>query len=273
MLSPSEQALYFRSLSGSGRVLDKERVKRILAVSDAYAVKLLHKLAKRGAAIKVVKGVYVLATAEAVGQKGPPVIDPWAVLDEVMKRVQPEYFVAYVSAAYLHGAVTEIPFNITVAAPRQRRPFRLGSSRVIFHVVRKEKWFGTQRVRQSGEFVTVSDPERTLLDCASRPDLCGGADGLAEVALELAWKVKPGIVREYLRRSDDEGIAHRLGFIVSRLARHRAPRQVAPLIRVLSKGVGEGVHSLDPGRNRRGARMDPRWRVWVNADVEAWRRA
>ncbi len=273
MLSPSEQALYFQSLSQGLRVLDQARAKRILGVSDAYAAKLLHQLAKRGAAVKVAKGVYVLATADSVGQKGPPIVDPWPVLDDVMKRIQPEYFVAYVSAAYVQGAATEIPFNLSIAAPRQRRPVKIGLSRIAFHFVPKEKWFGTQRTRQSGEFITVSDPERTLLDCAHRPDLCGGAEGLAQIAWELAWKVKPRLVQEYLRRLGEPGIAQRLGFILSRLQRQKAPRQVAPLIRVLEAAVGQGIHSLDPNRSRRATRMDERWRIWVNADVEAWRHA
>jgi predicted transcriptional regulator of viral defense system len=181
--------------------------------------------------------------------------------------VEPAHYVAYASAAYLHGAANEVPFNPQVAAPRQHRPLRIGNARLTFHRVADTTW-GTQRLRQGGAYVTVSDPERTLLDCAARPDLCGGADGLAQLAIELVAKVRPPVLAGYLRRLRKPGVANRLGFIFA----HRS-RRAAPLQRVLERARTRGRYRLDPDQPRQRARFDPTWRVWVNVDVEAWRRA
>ncbi len=99
--------------------------------------------------------------------------------------------ISHWSALHYHGLTDQIPrkvFVLTtteVAVPRVRKiskkranEYRIGDTVYQFVQVKPERYFGTQEVWVGEARVTITDPERTLLDGLSTPEYCGD---LAEV--------------------------------------------------------------------------------------------
>lgn len=268
-LPPREQDLYFALLNKGKWVVTSSEAVQIARVSETHAWKMLHGLSKRHVLLRVGKGVYVVASPDAVYEEGQPPVDPFRVLDQLMRAFDLPYYAAYVTAAFLHGAAHEIPFNVHVATTRPRRPLRLGATLVSFHKVPAERMLGTTRMRQSGEYLTVSDVEKTLVDCADRLDLSGGADGLAQIAWELAAAADARKLAQYAEALGKPAAVHRLGFVLSQLARKKPSRAPSKLHKGLSRLVRKTVYPLDPARADAGD-IDPCWKLRVNTDVLGW---
>lgn len=270
---PREHAIYFGALGAGKWVLRTADAAALGGVTAAHARKLLHELHRKGVLVRAAKGIYALVPPEALRERKAPQVDAFRVLDQLMGALELRYYAAYMTAVHLHGAAHQLPFHVDVATPRPRRPLRLGRVRVAFHRVPEDRFAGTARLRQSGEYLTASDTELTLIDCADRLDLCGGAEGLAQVAWELAPRVDAAKLRKHATWFDANPALARLGFVLERIRDADARR--------VQDGVLQGIRAraprgrryvLDPALPAKGP-LDAAWRVRVNADVLGWRRA
>lgn len=271
-LPPREQDLYFALLNRGRWVVNTREAMAIASVSHGHARKILHSLHKRRALVRAGRGLYALCPPGGLYEGGEPSIDPFRVLDQLMNALELPYYAAYATAAFLHGGAHEIPFNVDVATPKVRRPILLGPTRIHFRAVPASRMFGAMRLRQAGEYLAVSDIEKTLLDCADRLDLCGGADGLAQIAYELAPGTDAKKLRQYASVYGSKPVVHRLGYVLAQLARKKPSRVPRPLSKVLKPLLGSAVYPLDPAAGDVGE-LDAHWKVRVNADVLGWMRA
>jgi predicted transcriptional regulator of viral defense system len=95
---------------------DAEKLMNIPA--DA-ARRLLSRLAKKGAIVRIERGKYVTAT----------VIDEWDVRELATRVVEPSY-VSFLSGLHLRGMSAQVPAETTIASTVSRRPFVLQGSKV-----------------------------------------------------------------------------------------------------------------------------------------------
>src|SRR3989304_3754753 len=165
-----EQDLYLELLARGRWIVTTAEASDLVGIRPIHASKVLHGLCRKGAIVRVGKGLYAVAAPGALRSPGggSTGVEPSRALDQLMKELGVEYYVGFITACFLHGAAEELPFVVDVASLRGRRPLRLGDTPVRFHRIPPELMFGTERVRQSGEYLTVSDREKTLLDCAYR---------------------------------------------------------------------------------------------------------
>ena len=103
------------------------------------------------------------------------VADPLVLISELMKGT--DYYVAYYSAANVHGLTEQMPFKTTVAVQKQMRPIRVGNIFASFVNLKKSRFFGDEETRYLDTILTISDIEKTLVDCVDRPALrrCSGS--------------------------------------------------------------------------------------------------
>lgn len=269
-LTPRQQHLYFALVQKGRWVVTTQDAITIEDISHGYARKLLHDLHRKDALVRAGKGMYVVAPPESLHEPGKPPIDPFKVLDQLMDALEIPYYAAYMTAAYLHGGAHHIPRTVTVATPQPRRPVRLGSTRITFHQVPMERMTGTLRMPQSGEYLTVSDVEKTLLDCADRFDLCGGPAGLAQIVWEIGTKVEASKLRKYAEEDGRQPVIQRLGYILAQLAYKKPSRVPRALYKALVPLRSERTYVLDPAREGE-AELDDYWNVRVNTDILGWR--
>lgn len=265
-LSHLEQTIYFASQRRGVNLLDADAVTRMVGTSRSHAINLLASMARKGALYRIGRGRYVVIPPTVLYERKGYVLDPQMVIDELMKahRSDGRYYVAYQSAAAIHGAAHQLPFVLLVAVPVQRRPIVLGQARIQFVQLKPAKFFGFQVTHYQESSLNVSDPEKTLLDCLERFDLCGGVAEVARTISVLIEEARPDTLSDYVMRMDNQALTQRLGLILERLGTVQTVDE--HLIANLASLVGNHTYPLDPHGPAAG-RVDARWRIRENIDV------
>ncbi|GAB4546104.1 MAG: hypothetical protein Kow0063_40340 [Anaerolineae bacterium] len=283
-LSHLEQTIYFASQRQGVNLLDADVVTRQVDVSRKHAVNLLSSMARKGALYRIGRGRYVVIPPDVLYGRKSYVIDPHLIIDELIQAdgAGNAYYVAYQSAAAIHGAAHQLPFALMIATPRQRRPIQLGQARIQFIQLKPSKFFGFREMVYHEARLKVSDREKTILDCLERFDLCGGVDEVARTISVLVEEIAADRLLDYLKRMDNQALTQRLGLILERLSTlqdsgelpsaalpaGQASRAVPDegLIAGIARLVGEHVYPLDP-HGPAGGELNTRWRIRENIDV------
>ena len=265
-LSHLEQTIYFACQRRGVNLLDADAATRLVDVSRKHAINLLSGMARKGALHRVGRGRYVVIPPDVLYQRKSYVIDPHLIIDELIKggNAGEPYYVAYQSAATIHGAAHQLPFALMVAVPRQRRPIELGQTQIQFVQLQPHKLFSFREMSYHEARLNVSDREKTMLDCLERFDLCGGVDEAARTISVLIEDAELGKLPDYVGRMNNQALTQRLGFILEHLSTLQAIDE--SLITDIAQLVGEHVYPLDP-HGPSGGPLNARWRIRENIDV------
>ncbi len=261
-LSPLQQTAYFAAAREGLHLLDADDVSRLVGVSQPHASKLLAEMAHKGALQRVGRGRYAVIPADVLYGRQTYVADPYQIIDALLSEYgEPGYYVAYQSAALAYGAAQQLPQALLVAVPRQRRSVTIGAARIEFIQVRAEKFFGYRTTRYHDAPLVISDPEKTVLDCLDRFDLCGGVDEVSRTIAALLPEIDAGRLLAYAPRMDNQALLQRLGYILEQLA---ADQPVAEdLLAGLARHVNRRAYLLDPHGPAQGP-THVRWRIREN---------
>jgi predicted transcriptional regulator of viral defense system len=251
-----------RLLASEGdRVFSTARARELaprVGLKNEYLWEALYHLRRNGWIVPLRRGLYALSPTV-------PGVTPAHEFEVAMALLEPAA-ISHWSALHHHGLTEQVPRKVfvltTTEAPvprvrgarasEARDGYAAGGTRFGFIQVKPERFFGTEKVWIGEARVTVTDPERTLLDGLSRPQYCGDftevlhAFGVHSSALDLERIV------EYALKLD-AATAKRLGWVLERegVASSELERLAALPIR--------GYRKLDPTGPRRG----PRNRHWM----------
>lgn len=176
--------------------------------SEQTARKVIGNLVRKGWLTRLVGGRYMFLPPE----HGPENLGENNVLALASAVVDPSY-VGWWSAAAYHGFTTQRPMSVTVAVLRQTRPQIVEGSEIRFVAVTSRKFFGSERVNVYGRTVTISSPEKTLVDCIDRPDLSGGTSELARIVHAAMKSVDADGLVESAFKMGSTALLQRLGFL------------------------------------------------------------
>lgn len=265
-LSPTEQKAYFALIRRGLAVARAEDLASAIGVSKQWAKNILSNLAKRGVAQRVGRGKYAVIPADVIYRRKSFVVDPFILASELMK--DSEYYVAYQSAAHIHGIVEQVPFKTTIAVVKQKRPVKVGNIQIEFVTLKRSKFFGWKEVKYSNAFLKVSDLEKTIIDSIDRQDLCGG---ISEAAMTLsnavaAEKLDWAKLVAYVRRFRSYALAQRLGFVLDRLIKTKGIRVEPKVLNDLECLTGSFIYPLDIRAPKKG-RVSKRWKIIENASL------
>jgi len=265
-LSHLEQTIYFAAQRQGMNLLDADAVTRLTAVSRPHAVNLLASMARKGVLHRVGRGRYAVIPPSVLHERKSYVTDPHLVIDELMNAagIGDRYYVAYQSAASIHGAAQQLPFVLQVALPVQRRPVKVGQGQIVFVRIQPQKLFGFRQMPYQEAVLSASDREKTLLDCLERFDLCGGVGEVARTGSILLEGIQTDTLLDYLDRMDNQALTQRLGLILERLSSVQQVDQ--DLIDGIAREAGPHTYLLDPHGPTEGP-VDGRWRIRENIDV------
>lgn len=233
-------------------------IQKRAGVSAGFARKLAHDLVQRGWLQRVRRGTYLLNPSRH-GPDALPDSDPFRVGSRLLRP----YYFAYATAAELHGFFPQASRVYYLVTTERRAVGARPATRFRVVRVRPARFFGTQSIVRRSETLVVSDPERTVLDCLSRPELSGGMAGVAQIfglaKPRLDWRR----FGSYLARLGRRSLALRAGFLAERVRpsvrpppswiRSRLARPSEPFVPLAPPSV----------HGRRGPR-DPRWHVIRN---------
>lgn len=233
-----------------------------VGLKDDYLLEALHHLRRNGWIVQLRRGLYAL-TAEVPG------VAPIHEFEIAMALVCPAA-VSHWSAMHFHGLTQQVPRRVYVltttaaSTPRKRAAgrsdwgegFSAGGADFSFVRVDAKRFFGTQQVWIGETRVTVTDPERTLIDGLSRPQYCGDfAEVMQAFQVRLADLDLDRII-DYAVRLDG-ATAKRLGWVLEHLG------LASPHLEQLLTVPVVGYRTLDPTGERRGP-CDRRWMIQVN---------
>lgn len=231
-------------------------------VDRPRAARLLRHLAGQGWVARLQRGLYTTVPLEADDPQHWSA-DPWAV---AIAALSPGYVGGW--TALHHWDLTDQVFSTTVfitSRPVPRRHRTIGDVRLELRHRPDRTLFGTRRVWREGTPVSVSDRERTLIDCLDDPSLGGGLRHTVEAiqtyaeAPDVAWEQ----LVEHGDRLGNRTVFKRLGYIVEALALAHQE-----LIDVCLARVSAGTGRLDPRRPAGGTTV-ARWGLQLNARIAA----
>ncbi len=239
----------------------KDEALDALSVSNTALKQSAARLVAKGRLAVLKRGFYVIVPAEYRAAGAPP--PPWYV-DDLMGHMGRPYYVGLLSAASLYGAGHQQPLSFQVVTDLPRRPLRVGRAEIRFYVKGDLQKTAIRKMKTETGFMRVSTPESTAFDLVRYPSASGGLSNIATVLSELSEE----IARDELLKTAESGgqaaLVQRLGYLL----------QVAgaeALAKTLARWVerrNPRVVLLRPGFATRGARVDRRFRVAVNEEVE-----
>jgi predicted transcriptional regulator of viral defense system len=143
---------------------------------ESRARGVLRRLHDRGWLQRAIGGRYVLLPPEWGAEK----VEDFDVYVLASATVETGY-VGWWAAASRHGFTTQVPSVLHVASDRQLAPREIQGTEVRYVKLTPKKFFGWQDMISFGRTFRISTPEKTIVDCVDRPDLCGGLVELARI--------------------------------------------------------------------------------------------
>lgn len=258
-LSHSQQLMLLRQLGEGGhRIWSCERAREILAeTSVAYVNQILHHLVRSGWLLRLRRGLYALS--QDVFQ-GAPIHE----FELAMALVQPAA-ISHWSALSVHGLTEQVPREVVVLTTQGHTVPRVdGRSGLIevggydfrFCRVGQVSFFGFETVWRGDSAISVTDPERTLLDGLCRPHLCGDF-GVVWQAFEQ--RIDSMDIEKICSYAKQLGVttAKRLGWVLDKLGVN------SPLLSELAEMPIRGYRPLDASGERLGS-CNSRWHIIEN---------
>lgn len=207
---------------------------RPLGIPEKSVSNVLYLLKEGGWLISLKRGLFALSKGFST--------EPLHEFEIAMALIEP-VAVSHWSALHHHGLTDQIPrqvFLLTtqqVTLPRQHQGtfgiYSINQIDYVFSRIKKELFFGIQRIWINRTEVFITDLERSLLDGLDKPQLCGGLNEVIN-AFQLS---KPQIDLEKIisyALQWDTAIIKRLGWVLSYIGIEE--NKLSKLLRVNVKG-------------------------------------
>lgn len=183
-------------------------------------------------------------------------------LDDLMKSLDKNYYLALLNAAALYGAAHQQP-QVVYVFSTPPAPRNIKSQNLVF--LTKSNWneeFIVQKKTQTG-FIKVSSPELTALD------LCTyiwkfGVNRVTTILIELYEEMKPSILRKIAKEYDTVSSLQRLGYILENFTKNE---KLINIIDVILQDKKTYYVPLSPKKEKKGE-YNHKWKIIVNMQIE-----
>lgn len=239
-------ATALREVLQPGDPTSLEEAALLLGTDTATASAALTHLASRGDVLKVRNALWVRTGASA---------DPY----RLGARVTSPYGFSYGTAFALHGAAATERSEILITSSRRFDSFEHEGIRYR----RTQPWTeeGRKKVSVGPEFVWVTTPEKTLVDCARIPSNVGGFAELLRAAAALP-RLDPQELLRWVDHYAEANLAARLGFLLE--TTERREEEVAILPELERRRPSTRNYLV---RDQRGGRLVARWNLIVPSNL------
>jgi len=246
-------------------IFSMERARELapeVGLKDSYLREALYHLRRNGWIVHLRRGLYALSASV-------PGVTPAHEFEVAMALVSPAA-ISHWSALHYHGLTEQVPRKVFVltttnaSVPRVRKTttlrirkgYAVGDTIFQFIQIKPDKYFGVEKVWIGETHVTITDPERTLLDGLSMPQYCGD---FAEVLHAFDVRGEHLDVERIVQYACKLGTAtaKRLGWVLQ----HQGidPARLDPLFKISMKGY----RKLDPTGPRKGP-CNRHWMIQEN---------
>jgi len=239
----------------------REECMTALNISQNAFQKSALRMSARNRLARVYKRFYVVVPLE---HSAAGIVPPdWFIVD-LMKHLDRPFYVGLLSAAEYHGAAHQRPQNYQVVTDQSMRPIACRGVGVRFFGKRDPARTPVQQIKGVTGYIPVSTPEATATDLVVYARQAGGLDRVLTVLQELAEQLDGQRLIKAIDANGQFVAAQRLGWLLDKAG---APEKAEPLARWLNKHRPLPA-KLEPSLPVRGSQRDPRWDLWINAEVE-----
>jgi predicted transcriptional regulator of viral defense system len=248
------------SFSAAGKtIFSIDDAQAFTGKSYSAAAALLGELVRKGWLVRLVPGKFLIVPLDA-GLERIPMADRFVIAREVLAPLP--YYVSHYSALELQQMTTQPVIRVYVTVPRQRTSRTIAGMEYRFVYANQRAFWGWEAMWVTDqEQVLVSDLEKTVLDCAARPDLCGGLSELAKGIWLRKDDLNEGQLVEYARRLDHKAAVKRVGFLMETYGLALESTDAFQSL------VNQRYSLLDPTLPDEGP-YRARWRLRINMDPE-----
>jgi len=261
-----ESAALFTSLASKGKlVFSITDAQKVSGKNYQATLQALYRLSNAGWLVNLGSGKYAIVSPEA-GSEAIPVVNRLVIGRELVGDVP--YYFSYDSALSLHNLITRPTPEVKISSPRRLQTKQVLKVRYKFVYSKPENIWGTELTWVSeGERISVSDLERTIIDCLARPDLTGGVSEVATALQIGANKFDWEKLVSYGKRFDNQAVMKRLGFLLELLDLTNQSK-----LKNLRALIGSSYALLDPYLPEDGYYLS-RWKLKINIDPDILEKA
>ena len=254
-------AAFIQDLAARGRsCFSFEDVEKLKSSTPMAIKAALRRLQKKGEIAMPYRGFYVIVPPD---YRAAGCLPPEQFIPDLMDHLGESYYAGLLSAAEYHGAAHQRPQVFQVVAAKSRRPMRCGKMRVEFIFRKNAAMIPTEPMNTPAGILKIATPEATALDLIGYVRHCAGLDNVATVLTELAEKIDAGRLLEMAELSPIAWV-QRLGYLIELVGAHEKAKVIAGYIQ-----EKRPVRTpLAPALGIKGSKMESRWRVFVNTEVE-----
>jgi len=258
-LSPQESRVVLALAEKKRREVGRTEIIELLGVKPKAADKVIESLRRKGWLERASWGEYLIIPPE----EGPDALGE-SNLFALASRITEHYYIGYGSAAAHYGLTTQHRKTIIIVTPAHLRSRQVGEGRVRIVNPKPRKFFGFGPVDVLGYKVTMSDREKTAIDCIDRPTLAGGVAEavsiLAAASRRLDW---PRAV-DYLERIESTALVRRFGWGMDHVKADMLADIRERLLRLAARGPQTWMGPNPESKVRGAVGYDKTWRLFVN---------
>lgn len=234
--------------------------------SEEVAKTDISRLLANGTIVSPWHNFYVIVPTE---YKLKGIVPPAFYLDQLMRHLDCNYYIALLNAAEMYGAAHQRPQNFTVFVEgKSLRSGIRGGTELLIHRREKLPMVFTRKFQTQTGYVNVSSPELTALDLVDAEQAVGGLTRVATVLAELAEEIRFSSLSPNLLDYYKTPVIQRLGYLLDAVLDEREKsdelfalaqstrRHFRKVALKTSKGVIDGCV------------LNKRWKIVVNQEIE-----
>lgn len=211
---------------------------------------ILSRLEERGFIERIERGKYIIIPLGS--EKGKYTLHEFIIGSYLIEP----YAISYWSALHHYGLTEQIPGTTFIQTPARKKKDMIEIFGVKYQIVRvkKDKFFGLRKEWIEETPITITDKEKTIIDCLDKPQHAGGI-------IEVVKALKGGSLdynklTHYGLMINNFVVIRRLGYLSDQLG----VQLNLPLPQ------SKKYFLLDPTMPRVG-KNDPKWRLIINNDI------
>jgi predicted transcriptional regulator of viral defense system len=220
----------------------------------------LYRLKKKGRIVSPRRDFFVIVPREYQVAGSPPA--SWFI-DDLMRHLGRECYVALLSAAAMHGAGHQQPMAFQIIADAVERNIEVGRVRIEFHLSSLMDGVSTMNVQTETGEMKVATPATTAFDLMRFPEASGYWSNIATVLSELAEMLVPEALAQQASRVARTDV-QRLGWLLQRIGEF----ELADALWEFLEGQRLQPTPLTGGKSISSSALDRRWYILVNDEVE-----
>ena len=254
---------YLFSVRSQGRyTFTLEELRSQFEVSSTAINQSLVRLKKKNEVAQIRKGFYAIIPPEYSKQG---ILPPSLFIDDLMKSLNKQYYVALLSAAATYGAAHQQPMEFFVIT-ESPAPRSIKNKKLKITFLSKRDWSkdGIALQKTNAGYMNVSLPELTALDFFAYNHKFG-INRIVSVLQELVDEMKSTTLVKIAKQYTNTAAIQRLGYILE--TELLQEKMADNLWKALSQRTFFPV-PLSPQKKKRGE-TDNRWRVIKNMEIES----